>query len=109
MKPTKPEPMLWLSDSRGIYIPHAFAASFSDRAKHVSGVSDEDWTILEAGPEHDQYWDAWQDALESARVTNDDGVIFTLYQDGDCWLIPLGMRWDDEGDFFVWPKEECDA
>ena len=109
MKPTKPEPMLWLSDSRGQYIPRDFAASFSDRAKHVIGVSDEDWRILEAGPEHDQYWDAWQDVLKNARVTNEDGVIYTLYQDGDCWLIPIDMDWSDEANFFVWPEEECDA
>ena len=54
----KPEPLLWLSDARGIYIPRDFASSFADRAKSVSGVTDEDWAILEEGPDHDWYWEA---------------------------------------------------
>ena len=47
----RPEPLLWLSDARGVYIPRDFANSFSNRAKDVTGVSDEDWAILEAGPD----------------------------------------------------------
>ena len=60
--------LLWLSDARGVYIPRDFANSFADRAKTVSGVSDEDWTILERGPDYEDetgqtvcnesYWDA---------------------------------------------------
>ena len=38
----RPEMILWLSDARGQYIPRDFANSFSDRAKHVKGVSDDD-------------------------------------------------------------------
>ena len=48
----RPEMLLWLSDARGVYIPRDFAKSFADRAKHVSGVSEEDWTILELGPDY---------------------------------------------------------
>jgi len=105
---TKPEPLLWLSDARGIYIPRDFANSFADRDKSVRGVSAEDWAILEAGPDHDQYWDAWSDVCDSAVVTDDDGVEFRVHQDGDCWLIPAGMEWSDDEDFFVWPKENDD-
>jgi hypothetical protein len=43
---TKPETLLWLNDSRGVYIPRDFANCFVNRDKHVSGVSAEDWTIL---------------------------------------------------------------
>jgi hypothetical protein len=28
-----------------------------------------------------------------------------LYQDGDLWLIPEGMQWNDETGFFEWPEE----
>ena len=105
---TKPEPMLWLSDARGQYIPRDFATSFSDRAKHVTGVSATGWAILEAGPDHGDYYEAWCDVLQYARITNDDGVVFTVHQDGDVWLIPLGMEWDYESDWFSWPKEESD-
>jgi hypothetical protein len=29
-----------------------------------------------------------------------------MNNDSDCWLIPVGMEWDDEIEDFVWPKEE---
>lgn len=111
----KPEPLLWLNDARGQYIPRDFATSFADRAKAVSGVTGEQWAILEHGPEggldskdgpNDLYWDVWEEVCDSASITDDQGVQFFVYQDGDCWLIPVGMEWSDEAGFFVWPEEE---
>jgi hypothetical protein len=101
----KPEPLLWLNDARGVYIPRDFATSFADRAKTVAGVSGDDWEILEAGPEHELYWDTWNDVEQNAVVTDDKGHKFRIHQDGDCWLIPEGMEWSDE-DGFVWPEDE---
>ena len=106
MAKIKPEPMLCLSDARGQYIPRDFATSFADRAKTVSGVDQETWDILEAGPDHEMYWEAWQDVEQGAIITDENGVKFHVYQDGDCWLIPEGMEWSDERRFFVWPDEE---
>jgi hypothetical protein len=103
---SKPEMLLWLSDSRGVYIPRDFAISFSaDRAKHVSGVSDEDWAILEEGPDHESYWDVWTDVCDNAVVTDIHGVKFSVWQDGDCWLIPEGMEWNDQTNCFDWPDD----
>jgi hypothetical protein len=103
---TKPDTMLWLSDERGVYIPRDFANSFADRAKSVSGVSDEDWAILEAGPDNELYWDCWSDVEQNARITDDSGVVYFVHQDGDCWLIPVDMEWSDEDECFVWPETE---
>ena len=108
MKPTPHEPQLWLTDGRGQYLPRDFARSFTNRAKHVTGVSDEDWAILEAGPDHDDYYEAWDEVLSSAIVTTDDGVQHVVYQDGDCWLVPVGMEWDHDADWFSWQKEQAD-
>lgn len=103
---SKPDMVLWLSDARGQYIPRDFANSFSDHAKHVSGVSNEDWAILEAGPDHELYWDTWTlSVLDGAVVTDENGNKYQVYQDGDCWLIPHGMEWDDETETFRWPEE----
>lgn len=99
----KAEPLIWLSDARGVYIPRDFAGSFSDRAKSVQGVDPKAWEILEAGPEHELYWDAWQDVLDYAIVTDEHGTVYRVYQDGDCWLIPDGMEWDDNEGWFAWP------
>lgn len=107
-KNMKPEPMLWLDDHRGIYIPRDFAASFADRAKSVRGVSDDNWSILESGPDHEWYWEAWNDVCDRATVTDDNGVEHFVHQDGACWLVPVGMEWDDATEFFVWPNENDD-
>ena len=105
---SKPEMLLWLADNRGVYIPRDFANSFADRAKHVSGVSAEDWAILEKGPDEECYWDAWENVLNNATVTDDKGIKYRVYQDGDCRLIPEGMEWDDESQTFIWPDDSED-
>jgi hypothetical protein len=102
---SKPEMLLWLSDAHGQYIPRDFAKSFADRAKHVTGVSDEDWSILDAGPDHEFYWETWEDVCNDAVVTDENGNKFGIWHDGDCWLIPEGMDWDEKTDFFAWPDE----
>jgi hypothetical protein len=114
---TQKEPLLWLSDARGQYIPRDFAESFADRAKHVTGVDDEQWAILEHGPEgaldsedgpNERYWEVWAEVCDNAVITDDDGTKFHVHQDGDCWLIPDGMEWSDESEFFVWPQDTDD-
>jgi hypothetical protein len=106
---TKPDKLLWLNDARGVYIPRDFATSLTDRAKHVTGVNDEQWAILEAGPHNNEsYWDTWDDVLRDAVVTDDNGVKYTLYQEGDLWLIPEGMEWDDRSEGYRWPDEEVE-
>lgn len=101
----KPDMMLWLDDHRGVYIPRDFANCFNDRAKHVSGVSNEDWQILESGPDNEQYWEAWNDVCDNAIVTDENGVKFRLYQDGALWLIPEGMEWNDDTESFDYPED----
>lgn len=101
----KPEPMLYLSDARGVYIPRDFAQG--TRRECVAGVRESDWETLLAGPEHEWYWEAW-DAVEQSAVVTDPttGVRYTVYQNGDCWLIPEGMQYDEQTDFFSWPETE---
>ena len=99
----KPKPILYLTDANGIYIPKLFAESIH---KHlVTGVKDEDWTILKTNPNHEFYWEVWQEVCDNAEIQDGpNGVVYTIYQDGDCWLIPKGMECDDVGRWF-WPEE----
>lgn len=104
--PAKPEMLLWLSDARGQYIPRDFAHSFENRIANVRGVEQEVWKILEAGPRHDYYWDAWTDVCDSAVVTDEKGVEYFVWQDGDCWLVPKGMEYSEANDTWEWPSED---
>lgn len=91
----KPEPLLWLSSARGVYIPRDFVQSFADWTV-VHGVGAKTKAILEAGPDHEWYWEAWEDVLNNATVIDLAGNEFSVYQDGDCWLIPEGMEWSED-------------
>ena len=106
MSPKKPEPLLWLDSARGQYIPRDFATSFDDRAARVLNVTDEQWATLEGGPElggdESIYWDVWCEVSDAAVITL-NGVSYTLDLSGDLWLIPVGMAFDDEADWYVWP------
>jgi hypothetical protein len=102
------EPLLWISDARGLSIPRDFANCFIslvERYRRVDGVEDDQWRILEEGPDNSEYWKCWDEVLRDAVITDDNGVKWTLYQDGDLWLIPEGMVWSEDNDFFVWPDD----
>jgi hypothetical protein len=91
-----PESAILFADSaRGVFIPQHFAESV--RRDCVTGVSAEDWAILESGPDTESYWDVWCDVESRAVVTAPlSGIAYTLYQDGDLWLVPAD--WQPEQD-----------
>ena len=79
--------LLYLSDARGRYIPRDFA--ICTRRDCVCGVDDKTWAALE-DPDGEWYWDAWADVLDNATVRDPEtGRVYGIYQDGDCWLVPL--------------------
>ena len=85
--------ILLLSDARGVYIPRDFASTIArDR---VTGIDEDTYATLEAGPDHEWYWDAWADVCDKAEVTDTDGTIYTVYQDGDCWLVEKGATFNE--------------
>ena len=94
-----PETAIHYADSaRGVYIPQHFAESI--KRENVTGVSDEDWNILELDPNDedtpDYYWDVWNDAEQNARITRPDtGIVYALHQDGDLWLVPEDWHPED--------------
>lgn len=95
----RPEPILFLDDHRGIYIPRDFAQSIV--RERVTGISDDEYTILE-NPDHELYWDVWSDVCDNARATDEDGNEFRLEQDGALWLIPVGMDYDERTESWFW-------
>ena len=93
--------ILYASDRRGIYIPQYFAESI--KRECVSGIFGDDWKTLLGGPaiDNDWYWDAWNDTLNTATVTDPEtGVEYGLYQDGDLWLVPLADLYASDAEEF---------
>jgi hypothetical protein len=104
----KPAPILFLSDARGVYIPRDFINEI--RPECLTGIADDVADALRAGPDHGWYWEAWTQVESSAVVTDPStGTRYSVYQNGDCWLIPHGMEWDDAAEFYAWPSDEVQS
>jgi len=73
--------VLYASDSRGIYIPQHFAESAC--WDQFEGWNEGQRDVLLSGPDHESYWDVWQEVLDNVNTVC-GGV---LYQDGDLWII----------------------
>jgi len=86
--------ILYASDRHGIYIPQYFSESIKPEC--ISGVSGVDMAILLAGPDHDEYWDAWVDVCNDAILTDSNGITYYLWQDGDLWLVPTDHEWKED-------------
>ena len=85
---------IYADDARGIYIPQYFATSV--HREFVKGVEEEDWGILESGPDNEFYWEAWDSVLKNATLTDSNGDEWTLYQDGALFLVPDGYVWHED-------------
>lgn len=74
-----------LCDSHhGQYIPKIMARRLYDAG--WSGLDLDDVIELEAGPdESDWYWDTWNDVLNVAQFTDENGVVWFLHHDGDLF------------------------
>lgn len=78
---------LYLDGNRGVYIPQNFCEMTDLQC--VEGVTQEDWDTCLLGPDEEWYWEAWMNIEDNAVLTEPDTrQVFTLYQDGDLWLIP---------------------
>jgi hypothetical protein len=106
------QPILWIDGANGIYVPKRFVNVTITNA--IENVTEETLTTLENGPGDDNYWDAWETVLDTAMIretffdpTKPD-VFYFLHQsdDGDVWLIPRDMEWNEETEWFSYPNEE---
>lgn len=70
-----------LDGNRGIYLPQCFAENFAE----VWGIDAENKAILLAGPDHAEYWDAWDEVLNTTAEW--DGATWSLMQDADLFAV----------------------
>lgn len=89
--------VLMISDNYGVYIPQNFVNDVDLNAWHVKP---EDAEILAQGPDHENYWDAWDSVLNDAYFMDGDAK-YTLHQDGDLWAVcPERMTNEEYQQFF---------
>jgi len=91
------------NSASGIYIPQRFAREVDRYACEIPGMRPEDWDVLEYGPEHEQYWDVWQDVSDKCLLTiGGTGKKYRLRQDGDVFYVEEGAEYCEYlDDYFV--------
>lgn len=79
------ETMCIVDGANGIYVPQAFCRRYEKTDK----VEQEDWDICLSGPDHEFYWEAWENILNDWGGEETDGAGNTfeiyLFQDGDLY------------------------
>ena len=85
---------LLITDAAGCFIPQQFAENFEGW-----GLLPQDFQILRQGPEHEQYWETWDDVLNYATIKR-DGVEYRLHQDGGLWALTDWDIIDEMGNIF---------
>jgi hypothetical protein len=88
-----------INDSWGIYIPQRFTENFTAERWGIDPESD-DWKILSAGPTTEDYWEAWDSILDKAKHTDANGIVWTLYQNGDLWAVAYDEMTESEAENF---------
>lgn len=75
--------ILLIDGCMGIYVPQRYAVKYPHLIESI--FTDNTLEILLAGPEHEHYWEAWDDVLR-APITF-DGKKWRLEQDEDLFAI----------------------
>ena len=88
---------LLLSDSHGVYIPQLFCDGMDKADADRISVSYDDVLICQAGPDSEQYWEAWQSILDSAEIPEpatlkEEESLWRLIQNGDLWAVRAGVE-----------------
>lgn len=89
-----------INDSWGIYIPQIFTENFTAASWGIDENSP-DWKTLSDGPDSEYYWESWETILDSAKHTDSNGVVWTLYQNGDLWAVAWDEMTEDERENFL--------
>jgi len=77
--------ILAVDSHHGIYAPQFFIEEFADK---MVGLPDDVKQDLLAGPDNENYWDAWETVVDNCTVTI-DGNQYSIYPGEDVWLIPI--------------------
>lgn len=79
--------------SYGIYVPQRFVKAYSPDEWNIAL---DDLRVLIAGPDHEHYWETWDDVLSKAQFTDSQGNVWRLTQDGDLFAYCEQLMTRDE-------------
>lgn len=88
-----------LCDSHhGVYLPHVWVKN----TENIWNIKQEDWDYLSdaSNVEDEHYRDTWHDILSDAVYTDSNGVVWTLYQDGDLFAVAYNEMTEEDKEIF---------
>lgn len=88
------EPYLLVDSCRGIYCGQALVNNWEENFKNKEELK-EDIAICKAGPDHDEYLDAWANVIDNAIIVIGRQEMTLEENDGDIWAIPDGYKWPE--------------
>lgn len=97
MESKLPAVRLLVSGDHGQYVPQTLSRMYD--LSLWSGIDPDNVKIIEQGPDHEHYDEAWSEILDSASYTH-DGNTWTLWQDGDLWAVCDELMDDQEYEDF---------
>jgi hypothetical protein len=78
------EQKLLVDSHYGIYVAQCFVERYNSADWHISAENE---AVLREGPDHEDYWEVWDEVLSSAYHCAEDGKRWTLMQDCDLFAI----------------------
>ena len=80
---------LLINSAAGIYIPEEFINSrLTWQLKQIKDqTADDTIEIIKDGPDHEAYWDCWDEVLNVEFIMPNTGKRITLHQSGDLWAV----------------------
>ena len=77
----------------GVCIPQMFSKIYLEDKRWV-GAEDTDIATLGMGPDHPEYWEAWESVLDQVKYVDKDGREWRLWQEGDLFVYTGdGEQW----------------
>lgn len=89
---------LLVDGHHGIYIAQIFCQTYAAYITNMDKVK-EDFDTCLAGPDHEDYFEAWADLMDNVEFTNDRKEKYTVGNLGECgdlWAIPDGYEYPEE-------------
>jgi len=82
-----------LVDGRfGIYVPQRFAELYGELAVSKGGIKQAQVDVLLRGVGESNYWDTWDDVMQTFSYVLHKGKTLLLQQEDDLWMVEMEDR-----------------
>jgi hypothetical protein len=84
----------------GKYIPmYVCSHKRNDPNWDWNNVSDSHLAYVKKGPDHPNYWEAWECIVSDLNIRNSHGEPCKLKLEGSLWLVPVGVDEEELNNF----------